>query len=556
MPAKLSDFVLDERVRYGNNRQEDGEDTEQNMNLLLAQDDDVPLSYQEAAKGNEWRKAMDSELESIEKNRVWVLTDAPWNQTPIGLKWLYKIKRDAKGKITRHKARLVAKGYVQQLGIDFEDTFAPVARMETIRLILALAGKMGWLVYHLDVKTAFLHGDLKETVYVKQPEGYERKGEEHKVYKLTKALYGLKQAPRCWNIKLNGVLKELGFKRCAHEQAVYVRVKGIDILILCVYVDDLLLTGNNQAEIDVFKEEMTNKFEMTDMGLLCYYLGIEVIQNEEGILIKQSAYAEKLLEVAGMKGCNETKVPMEAGLKLHKDDQGNEVDPTHYRRLVGSLRYLTHTRPDILYAVGYVSRFMQEPKESHMKAVKHLIRYIKGTTHYGIKYKRTGGGTLIGYSDSNFVTDSEDGRSTSGNVFFYNDCAVSWQSQKQKTVALSSCEAEFMAATLAACQAVWLHGLLEEITVKQQEIVTILVDNKSAIQLMKNPVFHGRSKHISPKYHFIRQCVDKNQVQVDFVSGNMQKADVLTKALPLIKFAEMRFMLGVEDLEGLKPYVS
>lgn len=195
---------------------------------------------------------------------------------------------------------------------------------------------------------------------------------------------------------------------------------------------------------------------------------------------------------------------------------------------------------------------MQEPKQAHMKAVKHLIRYVKGTIHYGIKYKRSGSGSLVGYSDSNYTMDNEEGKSTSGNIFFLNDGAISWQSQKQQTVALSSCEAEFMAATLAACQAVWLHGLLEEMTGRKHDIITLLVDNKSAIMLMKNPVFHGKSKHISPKYHFIRQCVDRNQVQVDFICGNLQRADVLTKALPRMRFAEMRFMIGVENLEEWK----
>lgn len=263
---------------------------------------------------------------------MWILVDPPYGCKPIGLKWLYKIKRDAKGVITRHMARLVAKGYVQQLGIDFEEAFALGARMDTIRLILSYAAQMNWVVMHLDVKTAFLHGDLKETVFVKQPDGYVKEGSEQKVYRLVKALYGLRQAPRCWNLKLDGVLKELGFERCMHEQAVYVRNKGADIVILCVYVDDLLLTGNNKNEIELFKQEMTMKFEMTDMGLLCYYLGIEVIQNKEGIMLNQTAYAKKLLNVAGLKDCNETQVPMEPGLKLFKEEGRNDVDSTLYRK--------------------------------------------------------------------------------------------------------------------------------------------------------------------------------------------------------------------------------
>ncbi|KAI3731762.1 hypothetical protein L1987_62951 [Smallanthus sonchifolius] len=358
---------------------------------------------------------------------------------------------------------------------------APVARIETIRLILALAAKMGWNLYHLDVKAAFLHGELKEDVYVRQPEGYVKKGSEHKVYKLVKALYGLKQAPRAWNIRLDELLKDLGFTRCKHEQAVYVKNKGNAILIMAVYVDDLLITGNNESEVNELKLQMKTKFEMTDLRLLCYYLGIEVTQKEGCICIMQTAYTKKVVKLAGLEECNETKAPMESGLKLFKDRGGANVDATEYRRLIGSLRYLTQTRPDISFVVGYVSRFMQSPKEDHMKAVKHLIRYIRGTLNYGIKYTGQVGKGLVGYSDNSHLTDSDDGRSTYGNVFYFNDSLVSWYSQKQSTVALSSCEAEFMAATSAACQGIWLNGLLEELTGIKHEIVVLLVDNKSAI---------------------------------------------------------------------------
>ncbi|KAJ0558737.1 putative RNA-directed DNA polymerase [Helianthus annuus] len=520
--------------------------------LLLLNDE--PSSYKEASSEESWRKAMQAELESIEKNRTWTLTQLPSNQKAIGLKWVFKLKKDAHGNVTKHKARLVAKGYVQQKGVDFEDAFAPVARMETVRLIIAIAASKGWPVHHLDVKSAFLNGDLQEEVYVVQPEGFKVKGKEHLVYKLHKALYGLRQAPRAWNSKLDKTLKELGFNKCVHEQAVYTLNKSGSQLIVGVYVDDIIVTGSKISDVDKFKEKMKTLFDMSDLGLLSYYLGIEVQQNDKGITLKQSAYAKKILKLAGMADCNAAQYPMENKLQLTKEGEGAEVDPTHYRRLIGSLRYLLHTRPDLCYSVGVVSRYMENPKQSHLTAVKHIIRYIKGTIHNGLKYQAGGDGRLVGYSDSSFGTDVEDRRGTSGTVFYFANNVITWSSQKQRTVALSSCEAEFMAATTAACQALWLRNLLSEVSGSESQCVELMVDNEGAIALMKNPVFHGRSKHIDTKYHFIRECVERGLIVVKHVNGNLQKADIFTKSLPRLKFAEMKSLIGVKECEELCPH--
>ncbi|GJT03937.1 zinc finger, CCHC-type containing protein [Tanacetum coccineum] len=254
--------------------------------LLFTEEE--PRNYKEASKDEKWIEAMEIELDSINKNNTWTLTTLPTNQKAIGLKWVFKTKRDAKGKIIKYKARLVAKGYVQEQGIDFDEVFAPVARIETVRLILALAAYHGWQVHHLDVKSAFLHGDLKEEVYVTQPEGFIQQGNSGKVYKLTKALYGLRQAPRAWNMKLDQTLKSLDFKKCNLEQAVYTKRSKTSTLIVGVYVDDLIITGTPRKEIDLFKSQMKDKFEMSDLGLLAYYLGIEVTQTGGEITIKQT----------------------------------------------------------------------------------------------------------------------------------------------------------------------------------------------------------------------------------------------------------------------------
>lgn len=302
-----------------------------------------PANYKEAVKDREWKKAMEKEIESIEKNNTWELSTLPTEKKVIGLKWIFKLKKDADGRIVKHKARLVAKGYAQEHGIDFNEIFAPVTRLETVRLLLALSAKNNWEVHHLDVKTAFLNGELNEDVYVAQPEGFEKVGREHLVYKLIKALYGLRQAPRAWYAKLNSCLENLGFTKCPYEHAVYTRKEGGETLIIAVYVDDLLVTGSDKALIKRFVEQMSSNFEMSNLGRLSYYLGIEVKQLEGYIELKQTGYARKILEKAGMNDCNPTKYPMDPKELLTKDEGGIAVDVTQYKSIVGGLRYLVHT---------------------------------------------------------------------------------------------------------------------------------------------------------------------------------------------------------------------
>ncbi|KAD4385676.1 hypothetical protein E3N88_25845 [Mikania micrantha] len=417
-----------------------------------------------------------------------------------------------------------------------------------------MAASERWRVHHLDVKSAFLNGDLNEEVYIKQPDGFVVQGNEKMVYKLSKALYGLRQAPRAWNVKLDKVLKELGFMKCKHEQAVYILHKSDTTLIIGVYVDDIIVTGPDENHVNEFKNKMKLVFEMSDLGQLSYYLGIEVDQQKNGITLKQSAYAKELLKIAGMSECNSSTWPMEHKLQLIRDEDGKEVNATDYRRLIRSLQYLLHTRPDLGFSVGVASRYMEKPKESHLKAVKHILRYIKGSLNVGLIYRSGGDGKLVGYSDSSFGTDLTDRKGTTGTVFYMSGNFITWSSQKQRTVALSSCEAEFMAATGAACQALWLGNLTSELTGRKAQCVKLMVDNEAAIQLMKNPVFHGRSKHIDTKYHFIREYVEEGLICVEHVSGTMQWADILSKALPRLKFSEMRNLLGSEDLTDPSPH--
>jgi len=327
----------------------------------------------------------------------------------------------------------VAKGYAQQQGVDFEEVFAPVARIETVRVMLALAAQGGWQVHHMDVKSAFLNGDLTETAFVKQPLGFTI-GKGDKVLKLRKALYGLRQAPRAWNAKLDKELMALGFVKSKLEHTVYRRSNKRSFLLVGVYVDDVIISGPDVSDIEQFKQEMRKKFSMSDLGLLSYYLGIEVRQGSDGITLCQSSYAMKILEAAGMQNCNATATPMEARLKLSKKMEDEVVNPTAYRSIIGSLRYLVNTRPDLAYAVGVVSRFMEAPSKAHWGVVKHILRYLRGTAGYGCKYETNTElkPILLGYSDSDFAGDIEDRKSTTGMVYFLGNSMVTWDLKSRK----------------------------------------------------------------------------------------------------------------------------
>jgi len=338
--------------------------------------------------------------------------------------------------------------------------------METIRLLISQAAQFGWPIFQMDVKSAFLNGVLEEEIYIEQPPGYVKIGEERKVLKLKKALYGLKQAPRAWNTRIDTYFKENGFKQCPYEHALYTKKNGGNLMLVALYVDDLIFMGNNDEMIEKFKSTMIQEFEMTDLGLMKFFLGLEVRQGKTGIFISQEKYAKEILEKFKMASCNPVSIPMEPGAKLSKFDGGERVNASKYRSLVGSLRYLTCTRPDLLLSVGVISRFMEEPVYSHWKAVKRVLRYIQGTVSLGLFYSRAENYKLVGYSDSDWCGDVDDRKSTSGYVFFMGNTAFSWPSKKQPIVTLSTCDAEYVATSLSVCHAIWLRNLLSKMELK------------------------------------------------------------------------------------------
>nr|KYP75090.1 Retrovirus-related Pol polyprotein from transposon TNT 1-94 [Cajanus cajan] len=368
------------------------------------------------------------------------------------LKWVYRTKLNADGSINKHKARLVVKGYAQIFGVDYSDTFAPVARLETIRLLLAIAAQKNWKVYQLDVKSAFLNGFLQEEIYVEQPQGFVKEGEEDKVYLLKKALYGLKQAPRSWYSRIDDHLLNLGFVKSLAESTLYVKHNRANILIISLYVDDLLVTGSDTRLVEKLKKEMMEVFEMTDLGLMTFFLGMEIKQGEHEVFICQNKYAKEILKKFKLDECKEMSTPMNQKEKLSKEDGTEKIDQAYFRSMIGCLMYLTATRPDILNVVSILSRFMHCPSEMHLKAAKRVIRYVKGTCNFGIKYKWTEEFKLTGFSDSDWGGSIDDMRSTSGYCFSFGLGVFSWSSKKQATVAQSTAEAEFVAATAAVNQ--------------------------------------------------------------------------------------------------------
>jgi len=544
LPPHLTDYQL-----FSANAISAEGDLVQHMALLA---DSEPVHFEEAIRSDIWRAAMIEEIKSIEKNDTWELVSLPAKKTPISVKWVFKTKLKSDGTVAKHKARLVAKGFMQKEGIDYSEIFAPVARLETVRMIVALATWKNWKLWHLDVKSAFLNGPLEEEVFVVQPPGFINKGHEDKVLRLKKALYGLKQAPRAWNKRIDSFLSGCGFQKCLVEHGVYVKsLNHSDILFLCLYVDDLLITGSTTAGIDKLKQDLKGEFEMSDMGTLSYFLGLEFVQTDQGLFMHQRKYILEILKKFHMLNCNASETPAEANTKLDNCKNEPAVDATMYRQMVGSLRFICHTRPEISFSVGVVSRFMNDPRHSHLVAAKRILRYLQGTLTFGIIFPQQEEKVelhLVAYSDSDWCGDLLDRRSTMGYVFTIAGAPISWCSKKQTVVALSTCEAEYIAACSAACQALWLSSLIQELKVETGSVVELFVDNKSAIDLAKNPVSHGRSKHIETKFHFLRDQVSKGRIKLTYCKTELQLADIMTKALKGERFKELRKLIGVVRL--------
>lgn len=518
---------------------------------LCYSDVKIPQNYKEASTSidsEKWETSIKEELESHLKNGTWTLVENPQNTKPIGCKWVFRIKNEPTG--PRYKSRLCAKGYAQTEGIDFDETFAPTVRYDSVRLLLSLAAQKNLEIIQFDITTAFLYGDLKETIYMTPPEGLDCN--LNMVCKLNKSLYGLKQAPRCWNTKFNSVLKKFGFERTKADQCIYIGlIRGITCY-LCLYVDDGLLLCKDKSVLTEVINDLQTNFDVKTYPLSCF-VGMQIEKTNNYIFIHQTKYIEQLLKKFNMTEANSNSVPADPHVKLMKTDELPERKYP-YREAVGSLIHAaTVSRPDILFAVSQVSRFLNCNDESHWNAVKRIFKYLKDTKDCGLCYMSKPDSTdVVGYSDADFANDVETRRSTTGYVFLKNGAAITWSSQRQQTVALSTTEAEFMAACAATKEAIWLRQLLQEISEYKQQCVIINIDNQSAINVIKNSEFHKRCKHIDIRYNFIKEKYHENVISLNYVNTNYQYADIFTKALSKDKFISMRCNIGMCKLNSHK----
>ncbi|KAJ7951749.1 Retrovirus-related Pol polyprotein from transposon TNT 1-94 [Quillaja saponaria] len=486
-------------------------------------DSHEPSCFEEARNHPKWEEAMQEEISALKKNNT---------------------------SVDRYKARLVARGFSQHYGLDYEETFSPVAKMTNVRTIISLAAHKGWKLWQLDVKNAFLYGDLDREIFMEQPQGFVSCESPHHVCRLKKALYGLKQAPRAWYGKISEYLSFCGFKISNSDSSMFVKRNfGVHVLVL-LYVDDMIITGDNCIEITRLYDDLAVRFEMKNLGEAGCFLGLEIEQGKNGVFLSQQRYAKTLLKRFSMEEAKPKPTPMEPHIKLQKDEGKPLMDSQKFRQLVGCLIYLTITRPDLSYAVSVISQFMENPQLSHWDAGRRILRYVKSTVDYGLLYKKNGEFLLNGFVDSDWAGDINDRRSTTGYYFNMGSAAISWCSKKQPNVALSSAEAEYCASTVAAQECVWLKQLISNICRKVDYPIAMRCDNESAIKLASNLVFHARTKHIEVQHHFIQEKVLEQVIEIKNISTGDQIADVFTKALAKPKLELFRDALGLVDRGG------
>ena len=514
---------------------------------------ELPQCYKQAmrsADSSSWEDAMNDEMNSLKENNTFTLTPLPKGRKAVGGRWVYAIKEDANGAKT-YKARYVAKGYSQVEGIDYQETYAPTASFTSVRTLMQLAAQHGLILHQMDVKTAYLNAPIDCEVYVDQAEGFEvpaNQAESRLVYKLNKSLYGLKQSGRNWNSMLHGYLIDNDFIQSLVDPCVYVRKTEHDLVIIIVWVDDLIIAASSDAVMGSVKKALKQKFVLKDLGKLAYFLGIHFEQGNGYVKMNQKRYLNKLLEKFGMLDCKPRCTPSEQKITCNENDE--LVDSRRYREIIGSLIYLmTCTRPDICWTVTKLSQYLSQPRQGHLTAAKHVMRYLKGTNDYELCYKKSEDGlSLIGYSDADWASSPDDRRSTTGYCFALTreGAPISWKSRKQPTVALSTCEAEYIALSATVQESKFLTQLLNDIDGGHQyEPVLIFEDNQGTIALAQNPVNRQRSKHIDIRYHFIRSALSSGTIKLQYCPTANMIADVMTKPATRFKLESFKnFLFG------------
>ena len=517
-----------------------------------------PRTLEEAKARSDWpmwKEAMEKELEALRKASTWTVVERPPGKNIVGCKWVFRIKKNALGQIEKYKARLVARGFTQVYGVDYTETFAPVAKLSSLRTILAIAARNDWPIEVFDFNSAFLNGQLDEEIFMQLPPGFEDTNSSTLVAHLNKAIYGLKQAGRTWYTALHSALDGIGFKRSNYDHGVFYAQISAGLVVLAIHVDDCTITGNTQALLDTFKVKINARYTMTDLGPISWLLGIGVTRNRKNrtITLSQQSYIESILARFNLTDAKPLSIPMDPNISFSKDDCPTTPDEVArmrrvpYREAIGSLMYASvGTRPDISFAVSTLSQFLDNPGQAHWEAVKRVFCYLLGTKDWGLTY---GGGKegLEGFTDADGASQ-EHRRAISGHAFLIDGGAVSWSSRKQELVKLSTAEAEYVAATHAAKEGIWLRNFIGEVFTPFTDPTILHCDNQSAVAIATNGNFHARTKHIDIRYHFIRFVIENGSLTLVYCPTDDMTADILTKALPSSKAKHFAASLGLSRI--------
>ncbi|GJR25746.1 putative ribonuclease H-like domain-containing protein [Tanacetum coccineum] len=503
-------------VSYIHKRNRTNHKDHQNCLLAYFLSQEEPKNISQALQDESWVEAMQEKLIQFKLQKVWVLANLPYGKKVIGTKWVFRNKRDERSIVVKNKARLVAQGFRQEEGIDYDEVFAPVARIEAIRLFLAFASYMGFTVYQMDVKSAFLYGTIREEVYVQQPPGFVDPAHPNKVYKVIKALYGLHQAPRAWYETLSTFLLENGFRRGTIDKTLFIKKNKSDIMLVQVYVDDIIFGSTKQSMCTEFEDCMQKRFQISSIGELTFFLGLQVQQQPDGIFISQDKYVADILKKFDFCSIRTTTTPIESNKPLVQDEDGMDVDVHVYRSMIGSLIYLTASRPDIMFAVCACAR--DSPFE------------------------------LEAFSNSYYRGASLDRKSTTGGCQFLGRRLISWQCKKQTIVANSTIEAEYVAAANCCGEVLWIQNQMMNYGFNFMN-TKIHIDNESTICIVKNHVYHSRTKHIEIRHHFIRDCYEKRLIDGVKIHTDNNVADLLIKGFDVTRFNFLVVSIGMNSMD-------
>ena len=509
----------------------------------------VPRTYNEAMKSEDsdkWTKAMEREYNSLLKHKTFILVDRPKNHDVITGRWVFQLKTDIDPRthslINREKARWVARGFLQKFGLNYTDTFAPMSRMPTIRIMMVFCAQYGFLAFQLDVETAYLNAPLDHDIFIEQPAGFAK--DKSKVCLLQKSLYGLKQSAKLWNDTIHTFLLGIGFTQSNADLCLYLKHTTEGMLFLIIWVDDIVILSNNINMVNAFKTQISKEYTVKDLGSLKYFLGIEFHMSDTSVQMSQSGYCKTILERFGMMDCKPMKIPCERNIHDELREHINSPllqDATRYRELVGSLIYLQQvTRPDLSFITNILGQQMSKPTKFHWELGLKTLRYLKGTIEFKLNYNRANNLQLTGYADADWG-NAPDRKSQSGYVFYMsaNSSPISWSSRKQNLVATSTCDSEYVALSEAVSECLWLQQLIKDINLKgvQSRPANMLCDNTPAISLAANPCYHKKSKHIDIKHHHVRDHISQGTITLNHVPTDENIADGYTKALayPLFK---------------------